>query len=605
MKSLLKNLLIFFIVLLFISGIFSLLSDPTNKPQEITFNQLSEQIYNEKVKEITIEGNKLNILLHNDEKQFLIKEEGQSLGDLFADYNLPLEKTKIIDIKVKDLSNKNFFLTVVLPFLIPLLLLFVLIFFFTRKMKGAGMQALEFRESRAKNINLEKNKKKTTFKDIAGVEEAKDELYEIVDFLKKPKKYISLGAKIPKGVLLIGPPGCGKTLMARAVAGEAGVPFFHISGSEFIEMFVGVGASRVRDLFNKAKKNLPAILFIDELDAVGRQRGAGLGGSHDEREQTLNQILVELDGFNPNIGLIVIAATNRPDILDPALLRPGRFDRKVILDLPDIKQREAILQIHARNKPLKKDVNIKNIAERTPGFSGADLESLLNEAAILAAKKNKNEIENLDILNSVEKVMLGPERRSHILTEKEKEIVAYHEAGHALVSHYLPGCDQVQKISIISRGQAAGYTLRMPKKEKYLKSKTEFLNSISVLLGGFISEKLKFKEITTGAANDLKRATYLAEKLVTEYGMSDSLGPRTFGEKNEMVFLGKEISEKRNFSEKTALLIDQEISIFIKKCYQTAEKILVKHKKRLEKIAKLLLEKETLEKEEFEKAMKN
>ncbi|MCF7906714.1 ATP-dependent zinc metalloprotease FtsH [Patescibacteria group bacterium] len=605
MKSLLKNLLIFFVVLLFISGIFSLLSDHSNKPQEITFNRLSEQILGEKVKEITIEGNKLNILLHNKEEEFVIKEEGQSLGDLFENYNLPLEKTKIIDIKVKDLSSKNFFLTIVLPFLIPLLLLFVLIFFFTRKMKGAGMQALKFRESRAKNINLEKNKKRTTFKDIAGVEEAKDELYEIVDFLKKPKKYISLGAKIPKGVLLIGPPGCGKTLMGRAVAGEAGVPFFHISGSEFIEMFVGVGASRVRDLFSKAKKNLPAILFIDELDAVGRQRGAGLGGSHDEREQTLNQILVELDGFNPNIGLIVIAATNRPDILDPALLRPGRFDRKVVLDLPDIKQRESILKIHARNKPLKKDVNIKNIAERTPGFSGADLESLLNEAAILAAKKNKKKIENLDILNSIEKVMLGPERRSHILTKKEREIVAYHEAGHALVSHYLSGCDQVQKISIISRGQAAGYTLRMPKEEKYLKSKTEFLNNISVLLAGFISEKLKFKEITTGAANDLKRATFLAEKLVTQYGMSDSLGPRTFGEKNEMVFLGKEISEKRNFSEKTALLIDQEVSSFIEKSFQAAEKILIKRKKKLEKIAKLLLEKETLEKEEFEKAMKN
>jgi cell division protease FtsH len=605
MKSLLKNLFIFFVVLLFISGIFSLLSDPSNKPQEISFNQLSEQILEEKVKEITIEGNRLNVLLRNKEEEFVIKEEGQSLGDLFENYNLPLEKTKMIDIKVKDLTSKSFFLTIVLPFLIPLLLFFVLIFFFTKKMKGAGMQALKFRETGVQNINLEKNKKRTTFKDIAGVEEAKDELYEIVDFLKKPKKYISLGAKIPKGVLLIGPPGCGKTLMARAVAGEAGVPFFHISGSEFIEMFVGVGASRVRDLFSKAKKSLPAIIFIDELDAVGRQRGAGLGGSHDEREQTLNQILVELDGFNPNIGLIVIAATNRPDILDPALLRPGRFDRKVVLDLPDIKQRESILKIHSRNKPFKKNVNFKNIAERTPGFSGADLESLLNEAAILAAKKNKNKIENLDILNSIEKVMLGPERRSHILTKKEKEIVAYHEAGHALTSYYLSGCDQVQKISIISRGQAAGYTLRMPKEEKYLKSKTEFLNNISVLLAGFISEKLKFKEITTGAANDLRRATFLAEKLVTQYGMSDSLGPRTFGEKNEMVFLGKEISEKRNFSEKTALLIDQEISNFIEKCFQAAEKILIKHKKKLEKIAKLLLKKETLEKEEFEKVMKN
>ncbi len=604
MKSLLKNFLIFFIVLLVISGIFSLFNNQNKDTEEITSNELAQEIIDQKVKEIVIEENKLNIVLKTGENQFSFKEESQSLNELLNNYNIPTETLMNVNIKVKNLKNKNFLLTVILPFLIPILLLFVLIYFFTRKMQGSGMQAMKFGESKAKNINSKDKRKKTTFKDVAGIEEAKEELYEIVDFLKRPKKYIALGAKIPKGVLLIGPPGCGKTLVARAVAGEANVPFFHISGSEFVEMFVGVGASRVRDLFKKAKKNLPAILFIDEIDAVGRQRGAGVGGSHDEREQTLNQILVELDGFEPNIGLIVIAATNRPDILDPALLRPGRFDRKVILDLPDIKQRDDILKIHVKGKPLKANVNLRNIAERTAGFSGADLESLLNEAAILAAKNNKRKIDNLDILNSIEKVLLGPERKSHILTKKERKIVAFHEAGHALVSYYLPGCDQVQKISIISRGQAAGYTLRMPKEDKSLHSKSEFINDIAVLLGGYISEKIKFKEITTGASNDLKRATHLANKLVTEYGMSELLGPRTFGETREMIFLGKEISEKRNFSEKTSHLIDQEISKFIENSYKKAKDVLIKNNKKLEKVAKLLLEKETLEKSEFARAMK-
>jgi len=604
MKSLLKNFLIFFIVLLVISGIFSLFNNQNKDAEEITSNELVQEIIDKKVKEIVIEENRLNIVLNTGENQFSFKEESQSLSELLNNYNIPAETLMNVNIKVKNLKNKNFLLTVILPFLIPILLLFALIFFFTRKMQGAGMQAMKFGESKAKNINSKDKRKKTTFKDVAGIEEAKEELYEIVDFLKRPKKYIALGAKIPKGVLLIGPPGCGKTLIARAVAGEANVPFFHISGSEFVEMFVGVGASRVRDLFKKAKKSLPAILFIDEIDAVGRQRGAGVGGSHDEREQTLNQILVELDGFEPNIGLIVIAATNRPDILDPALLRPGRFDRKVVLNLPDIKQRNDILKIHVKGKPLKTNVNLRNVAERTAGFSGADLESLLNEAAILAAKNNKRKIDNLDILNSIEKVLLGPERKSHILTKKEKEIVAYHEAGHALVSYYLPGCDEVQKISIISRGQAAGYTLRMPKEDKSLRSKSEFINDIAVLLGGYISEEIKFKEITTGASNDLKRATHLANKLVTEYGMSKILGPRTFGETHEMIFLGKEITEKRNFSEKTAHLIDQEISKFIETCYKKAKDVLVKNNKKLEKVAKLLLKKETLEKSEFARAMK-
>ena len=604
MKSLLKNFLVFFTVMLIISGIFSLFNNQKTNSNEITLNKLAQEIIDQKIKEIIVEENKLNIILNNGESQFSFKEENQSLNELLNTYNIPPKKLMNVSVKIKNLKNKNFLLSVILPLIIPLLLLSGLLFLFSRKMQKAGMQAMKFGESRAKNVNHANKKIKTTFKDVAGIEEAKEELYEIVDFLKNPKKYIALGAKIPKGVLLIGPPGCGKTLVARAVAGEASVPFFHISGSEFVEMFVGVGASRVRDLFRKAKKNLPAILFIDELDAVGRQRGTGVGGSHDEREQTLNQILVELDGFESNIGLIVIAATNRPDILDPALLRPGRFDRKVVLDLPNIRQREAVLKIHAKNKPLKTNVNLKNIAERTPGFSGADLESLLNEAAILAAKNNKHKIDNLDVINSIEKVILGPERKSHILTKKEKEIVAYHEAGHALVSYCLPGCDQVQKISIISRGQAAGYTIRMPKEEKFLRSKSEFTNNIAVLLGGYASEEIKFKEVTTGTANDLKRATYLANKLVTEYGMSKILGPRTFGETHEMVFLGKQMSKKRDFSEKTALLIDQEISKFINSCYEKAKNILIKNDKKLEKIAKLLLEKETLEKNEFAQAMK-
>jgi len=390
------------------------------------------------------------------------------------------------------------------------------------------------------------------------------------------------------------------------VAGEADVPFFHMSGSEFIELFVGVGASRVRDLFSKAKKSLPAIVFIDELDAVGRQRGAGLGGgSHDEREQTLNQILVELDGFEPNIGLIVLAATNRPDILDPALLRPGRFDRKVIIDLPDIRDREEILKIHARKKPLAPDVNLKKIAERTPGFTGADLENLLNEASILSAKRNKNKINYQEILESTDRVLLGPERKSHILNEKERGIVAFHEAGHAIVSYFLPGCDPVQKISIISRGQAAGYTLKMPEEERYLRTKSEFLDNLSSLLGGYVAEEKTFKEVTTGASDDLRQATRLAQKLVTEYGMSDVLGPRTFGEKEDLIFLGREISEKRDYSEKFAQIIDIEISNFIKLSYERAKNVIEKNNKKLKQVADILLQKETIEKDDFLNIMKN
>ncbi|MDD5172767.1 MAG: ATP-dependent zinc metalloprotease FtsH [Patescibacteria group bacterium] len=604
MKSFLKNFLIFLIVFLIISGLFSLLNSGEGGTQQISLNNLVEKIKAKEIQEILIEKDRLNIISFDQKRYFTFKEENESLISVLTDYGVSAEDLSLISISVENTKGRETFFNVILPVLFPLFLLIIIIFFFSKQVRGAGMQAFKFGESQARKINPQDKRVKTTFQDVAGIREAKDDLSEIVDFLKNPKKYIKLGAKIPKGVLLIGLPGCGKTLLARAVAGEAGVPFFHISGSEFIELFVGVGASRVRDLFSKAKKNLPAIVFIDELDAVGRQRGAGLGGSHDEREQTLNQILVELDGFEPNIGLIVLAATNRPDILDPALLRPGRFDRKVILDLPDLKDREAILKIHAKGKPLSKEINLQKVAERTPGFTGADLESLLNEASILAAKRNKNNIGQFEIFESIERVLLGPERKSHVLSEKEKEIVAYHEAGHAIISYLLPGCDPVQKISIISRGQAAGYTLIMPEKEKSLKTKSEFLDNLSALLGGYVAEEKFFGEVTTGAANDLRRVTQLTRKLITEYGMSETFGPRTFGEKEELVFLGREISERRDYSEEFAKMIDKEVSSFIKLCHKRASDLLEKNKNKLKTLAIFLLKNETIEREQFVKIMK-
>ena len=604
MKSLVKNFLIFLIIFLIISGVFSLLNSENKKTDELTLNELIKKIQEEKVEKIIVEEEKLNITLTDQSKKFTFKEPNESLITLLNNYNIPPEKISKISISIKSLKGRNTFINIILPFLFPLLILVGLIYFFSRQMKGAGMQAFKFGEIKVKKIDSQNKKIKTTFKQVAGVHDAKENLEEIIDFLKKPKKYINLGAKIPKGILLIGPPGVGKTLLARAVAGEADVPFFHISGSEFIEMFVGVGASRVRDLFNKAKKNLPAIIFIDELDAVGRQRGAGLGGSHDEREQTLNQILVELDGFEPNIGLVVMAATNRPDILDPALLRPGRFDRKVMLDLPDIKDREAILKIHSQGKPFASSVELKKIAERTPGFTGADLENLLNEASILTARLNKTKIGMDEILESIERVILGRKRKSHLLSKKERKIVAYHETGHALVSYYLPGCDPVQKISIISRGRAAGYILKAMEKEKLLRTKSEFLDELASLLGGYVSEEIIFNEVTTGASDDLRKTTELARKLVTEYGMSQVLGPRTFGAKEELIFLGREIAERRDYSEKIAETIDKEVSKIIKQSYNKAKEVLEKNKKTLEKIAEILLKKETLEKEEFEKLLK-
>ncbi len=448
------------------------------------------------------------------------------------------------------------------------------------------------------------NKTKTTFQDVAGSTEAKNELLEIVEFLKSPQKFTALGARIPKGVLLIGPPGTGKTLLARAVAGEASVPFFHISGSEFVEMFVGVGASRVRDLFKRAKAASPCIIFVDEIDAVGRQRGAGLGGSHDEREQTLNQILVEMDGFDVNTNVIVVAATNRPDVLDPALLRPGRFDRRVSLDLPDMREREEILKLHAKTKPLQ-EVDLKNIATRTPGFSGADLSNLLNEAAILAARANLKQVSADHVLQSIDKVLLGPERKSHIISEAEKKITAYHEAGHALVAHKLPGVDPVRKISIISRGRIGGFTLKLPTEDRHFHKRSQFINDLAVLLGGYVVEKEILGELTTGPCNDLKEANKLARKLVTQYGMSDLLGAQTFNPKDDLIFLGRDIADSREYGDKIANLIDKEVSKFIKRAQTLAKSVITQQRKYLDKIVEVLLVKETIEQEEFAAIFKN
>jgi cell division protease FtsH len=439
-----------------------------------------------------------------------------------------------------------------------------------------------------------------TFNDVAGVDEAKQELTEVVEFLKYPEKFNSLGARIPRGVLLVGPPGTGKTLLARAVAGEAGVPFFSISGSEFVEMFVGVGASRVRDLFEQAKRNSPCIVFVDEIDAVGRQRGAGLGGSHDEREQTLNQILVEMDGFDTNTNVIVVAATNRPDVLDPALLRPGRFDRQVVLDRPDIKGRREILSVHIKGKPLEKEVDLEALAKRSPGFSGADLANLINEGAILAARRNKKAIGMTDFNEAIDRVIAGPERRSRIITEEEKEIIAYHEGGHAVVQRVLPKCDPVTKVTIVSRGMALGYTMSLPAEDRYLHSKSEFEDKIAGMLGGNVAERLVFGDTTTGSSNDIEKATSLARAMVTQYGMSDKLGPLAFGKKEEMVFLGREISEQRNYSDEIASKIDAEVREIIDRAYARATEALTKHRDVLDKLADTLIENETIEHDEFE-----
>jgi len=604
MKNLAKNIFIILIIFLAISVVFSLFSQKSQAPKGITLTGLVQQINDGKVSKIVINGQDINITLVDGTLEKTTKEDQAPLSTTLKDLGADPAKIQGVPIEVSQASTLTFWLTTLLPFLLPLLLIGLFLWFMLRQAQRGANQAFGFTKSLVRMLSPQDKKgQRTTFKDVAGLQEAKEELKEVIEFLKQPEKFKAVGAHIPKGVLLVGPPGTGKTLLARAVSGEADVPFFHISGSEFVELFVGVGASRVRDTFAQAKKSAPSILFVDELDAIGRHRGAGLGGGHDEREQTLNQILVEMDGFEPDTRVVVISATNRPDILDPALLRPGRFDRRIILDLPDINDREQILKIHAKDKPLTKKVDLRQIAERTPGFSGADLANLMNEAAIFTARKNKKEISMEELIPSVEKVLLGPERKSHILNEKEKKIAAWHEAGHALVNASLPHTDPVRKVSIIARGRAAGYTLKQPTEDKHLRTKTEFLEELAVLMGGYAAEKLVFGEMTTGSSNDLEQATDLARKLVTRFGMSDKLGPRTFGEQEELIFLGKEIVTEKDYSDKTAAQIDDEVTKFISDAQKVAQNIVIQKRTLLDKIANELIEKETIEKEEFERIM--
>jgi cell division protease FtsH len=604
MKHLAKNLIIVLVIFLIVSSIFSFFNNPLSQPKVTPLSQVAQDINAGNVKSISISGTDLAIIYSDGSTAISTEETNASLLESLSNLGVAKDKLAQVQIEVKNQTDIWSWLGPLLTIVLPLILFGAFFWMMFRQAKVGAAQTFNFTKAGARLFGAEgHSKKRITFADVADLKEAKEELVEIVDFLKNPKKYLKMGANIPRGVLLVGPAGVGKTLLARAVAGEANVPFFSISGSEFVEMFVGVGSARVRDLFATAKKTAPSIIFIDELDAIGRHRGAGIGGGHDEREQTLNQILVEMDGFERETNTIILAATNRPDILDPALLRPGRFDRKVVLDVPDIHGREEILKIHSITKPLAKDVNLREVAERTPGFSGADLANVANEAAILAARKNKTEVFQSEFLESIEKVLLGPERKSHVLSKKEKEIAACHEAGHAIVATFLQGSEPVRKISIIARGMAAGYTLQLPNEEKRMRTEKEFMSEISTLLGGFCAEKIKFGEMTTGASNDLERSSALARRLVKEYGMS-SLGPISYGEKEELVFLGKEISEQRNYSEKIAEKIDEEVERIIKKAQQEAEKILAQKRTLLEKITKVLVEKETIEKEEFEKLVK-
>jgi cell division protease FtsH len=572
------------------------------RPQNLAISEVAKRVSAGDVKSISVVGSQLTIKTSDDKEFVSQKDPAESLETVLSRYGATPDNLKNIEIKNEDDTSIATYLLTFLPFLLPLVLIGLFFFMLTRQMKGAGTQALSFGQSKAKIIDPEDKNQKKTFADVAGAKEAKQELMEIVDFLKNPKKFIDIGATIPKGVLLMGGPGTGKTLLARAVAGEAGVPFFHLSGSEFIEMFVGVGASRVRDLFDMAKKASPSIIFVDEVDAIGRMRGTGLGGGNDEREQTLNQILVEMDGFSPNEKVIVMAATNRPDVLDPALVRPGRFDRRVTLDLPDKKDREEILQVQSRSKPLDGTVDLHQIAQRTPGFSGADLYSLMNEAAILAARDNKKTISQLDIINSIEKVILGPERKSHLMSSKEKELTAYHEAGHALVGSVLPNADAVHKVSIISRGSAGGYTLSLPTDDRKLHSRKSFIDEIAMTLGGFAAEEIVYGDITTGPSGDLQQATVKARDMVVRYGMSDKVGPRA---------LEIAMNKKRNFdevnkdhSENLSKMVDEEIERIVRDGLETARRVVREYKQVLDAIAKRLIEVENIERDEFEGILK-
>lgn len=606
MKDFIKNFVIIFFSLVLIAGVWSFFKSDQVKPETVSIGRLIEEINAGQVEKIEVEGDliKVDLTDENATPQEVKKEPQDSFGDILKNYNVSQDALAGLDVEIKEEGSLKFWAINIIPILIPVLVIIVFFYMMSRGVQGMNNKAMGFGQSNPRQANKEDKKNRKTFQDVAGATEAKEDLMEIVGFLKNPKKFVAMGAKIPKGVLLMGVPGTGKTLLSKSVAGEADVPFFHMSGSEFVEMFVGVGASRVRDLFGKAKKAAPAIVFIDEIDAVGRRRGAGLGGGHDEREQTLNQILVEMDGFDPNIGVIVIAATNRPDVLDPALLRPGRFDRRVVLDLPDINDREAILKVHAKNKPLAKNVSLRRVAERTPGFSGADLENLLNEAAILTVRRNLKEIGETEILESVERVLLGPERKSRIISDKEKEMTAYHESGHAVVGYFLDHCDPVRKVSIVSRGRAGGYTLKMPDKDRHYHTLAEFKDELAMMMGGYVVEKMIYGDnmISTGPSSDLQNATKVAKDMVTRYGMS-VLGPRTFGEPEDMIFLGKEIHEKTDYSDKTAELIDKEVNNFLTEATDRAKQVIEEKKNKLEEMVKVLLEKETIEQDEIKKIL--
>jgi cell division protease FtsH len=594
------NVGIAFVIFLIIIGIYSLIQQSNSTTSQISLSQLATDINAQKVSSVTVSSDSLTINYQNGDVKSSTKEDEASLTQTLANYGVTPTKLAAVSITIADQSGWAYWASQLLPFLIPLLAIFIFIWFLSRQVRGAGMQAFTFGQSKAKLISPDDKKSRVTFKDVAGAKEAKEELTEIVDFLRNPKKFLDIGARIPKGILLMGAPGTGKTLLARAVAGEAGVSFFSVSGSEFVEMFVGVGSSRVKDTFKLAKQAAPAIIFLDEIDAVGRVRGTGIGGGNDEREQTLNQLLVEMDGFEPNEKVIVMAATNRPDVLDPALLRPGRFDRRVTIDPPDRADREAILKIHSRQKPFAEDVNLGVIAERTPGFSGADLYSLMNEAAILAARESRSKISQYDLIRSIEKVMLGPERRSHLLSPKEKEITAYHEAGHAIVASALPYADPVHKISIISRGRAAGYTLKLPLEDRRLQSKREFLDDIAMSLGGYVTEKMIFGDLTTGPSNDLQVSTALARDMVTKYGMSDKMGPIALEGAGGRALFGRGVDDKE-YSERVSAEIDAEVSRIMEEGRQKAEDVLKKYRVLLDIVAKRLIEVETIERDEYEK----
>lgn len=593
-----KNFSIYLLIILIVVAIMRYAAtEPTNvKP--LTYDKFIDALEQGRVKSVTIQTDRLTNIIngkYTDNTKFSL------YGPVQDEQLIQKLLEKDVEYEQKPAPEQAWWITIASSVL-PVLLLVGIMFFFMQQTQGGGNRVMSFGKSRARLHTDER--RRVTFADVAGADEAKEELQEVVEFLKHPKKFNELGAKIPKGVLLFGPPGTGKTLLARAVAGEAGVPFFSISGSDFVEMFVGVGASRVRDLFEQAKKNSPCIVFIDEIDAVGRQRGAGLGGGHDEREQTLNQLLVEMDGFAPNESIIIIAATNRPDILDPALLRPGRFDRQVTVDRPDVVGRREILKVHVKGKPLAPEIDLDVLARRTPGFTGADLANLVNEAALLAARFNKKQISMNELEDAIERVIAGPEKKSKVISEDEKKLVSYHEAGHAVVGYLLPHTDPVHKVSIIPRGRAGGYTLLLPKEDRYYATKSQLLDQVTMLLGGRVAEALVLKEISTGAQNDLERATGLVRKMITEYGMSDELGPLTFGHRSDQVFLGRDISRDRNYSEDVAKAIDREVRNMIEQSYNKAKTILEQNRAKLNLIAEVLMDKETLEANEFEELMK-